>query len=200
MALRWSSSGRHRVLDFDIECRPLAWYGGDFVSKEVSAIAWKWVGERGGVHVRALGYETSEEMLSDFSQAYELADMVTGHYIRGYDLPTLNGAMMEFGLPALPSKLSQDTKLDLVSRQGVSASQENLAAMLGVQAPKVQMNQAKWRSANRLEPGGIDETVRRVAGDVRQHVELRRKLLDLGLLKPPVVWQSTAGRAAVYQP
>lgn len=198
--LRWTNKGPARVLDFDIECRPLAWYGGDFVSKEVTAIAWKWIGEKQGVQVRALGHVDSDVMLCDFIGEYMNADMVTGHYIRGFDLPTLNGALLEFGYRPLPSKLTQDTKMDLVSRQGVSASQENLAAMLGVRSPKIQMNQAKWRSANRLEGTGIRETVARVEGDVRQHVELRARLLELGMLKPPVMWRSTDSVAPVYAP
>lgn len=43
------SNGRARILDFDVECRPIAWYGGDWVTKQPTAIAWKFVGERGPV-------------------------------------------------------------------------------------------------------------------------------------------------------
>lgn len=199
MALRWSNAGRQRILDFDIECRPLAWLGGDFVTKEVTAIAWKRIGERGAVEVRALGHVDREQMLGEFVVEYEQADMVTGHFIRGFDLPTINGALLELGWRPLGHKLAQDTKLDLVARQGVSSSQESLAAMLGVKAPKVQMDQAKWRSANRLEDAGIEETIRRVTGDVRQHVEMRARLLELGMLRPPIVWRSS-GTPAEYTP
>jgi hypothetical protein len=31
-----------RVLDFDCEARPLHWISGDYVSKEITAIAWAW--------------------------------------------------------------------------------------------------------------------------------------------------------------
>ena len=58
-----------RVLDFDCECRPLSWYAGDMNSKEITAIAWKWIGEdipskgltQGAVylaeHIRAAGFK-----------------------------------------------------------------------------------------------------------------------------------------------
>jgi hypothetical protein len=37
---------------------------------------------------------------------YNAADIVTGHYIKKFDLPILNGALFEHGLPLLdPLKL-----------------------------------------------------------------------------------------------
>ena len=189
MTLRWSSAGPVRILDFDCEARPLHWYGGDFVSKEITAIAAKFIGER-HEHVWLLGQDEPEAMLEGFRALYDQADMVTGHFIRGYDLPTINGALTEYGLAPLGSKLSHDTKLDLMKRSGLSGSQENLGAMLGLKAPKVQMDQAKWREANRLTPEGLALTRRRVVGDVRQHIELRQRLIDLGYLGPPRVWRS----------
>jgi len=118
--------------------------------------------------------------------------MVTGHYIRGYDLPTLNAAYLEAGFSPLSDKLSQDTKLDLARKQGLGGSQRDLAAMLGVRAPKYAMHQTQWRSANRLEPEGIAETKRRATSDVRQHIAMRAALLAIGALGPPRVWRSIA--------
>ena len=57
--------------------------------------------------------------------------------------------------------------------------------MLGIDAPKVQMDQKKWREANRLTPEGIALTKERVVGDVIQHMELRNALIELGWLDPP---------------
>jgi hypothetical protein len=139
-------------------------------------------------------------MLWAFRQAYDAADIVTGHYIRGFDLPLLNGAALELGLEPLGPTLAQDTKGDLVRFSGLSKSQENLGAMLGLRHPKVGMDQASWRAANRLTPEGIERTRKRVVGDVRQHVEMRAALLDRGMLGPPRPWSPGAGTVKPYTP
>lgn len=206
---------RARILDFDCEARPLSWYGGDFVSKEVTAIAWAWVSSSdpkrtsGRVECALLGsgpfadftvdYQL-QKMLYAFRQAYDAADVVTGHYLRGFDLPLLNGAALELGLAPLGPKLVQDTKGDLVRFSGMSKSQEAIGAMLGLKHPKIGMTQDDWRSANRLEPEGIERTRRRVVGDVRQHVEMRAALLERGMLGPPRRWDSGARPEGRYQP
>lgn len=188
--LEWCATGKRlRILDFDCEARPLHWIGGDFVSKEVTAIAAKFIGEK-GEHVWLLGPDEPEAMLLGFRELYDRADMVVGHNIIRYDLPTLNGAMVEYGLPRLGDKLAHDTYLHLLKKDGLSFSQANLGAMLGLRSPKVGMDQAKWRKANRLLPGSFELTRKRVVGDVKQNIELRQRLLELGYLKPPTVWRS----------
>src|SRR4029077_888621 len=112
------------------------------------AIAWKWVGERaaptvvvvGESHDTRLVMEEEVAMLAAFREAYDAADIVTGHYIRGFDLPILNARMMRHGLPLLGSTMAQDTKGDLARGQGLSKSQENLGAMFELRHPKVPMN------------------------------------------------------------
>lgn len=175
------------ILDFDIENRPLSYWTPDRPSAEITAIAWSFGGNK--VEVRLLGRDDPEEMLTAFVTAYDLADMVTGHYIRRHDLPIINGALMEYGLPTLKPKLVQDTKVDLVKRADLPVSQEALAEMLGVPAPKISMSQVKWREANRLAPEGLALTEKRVVGDVKQHMKLRKALLKAGLLKAPRVWR-----------
>jgi len=183
-----------RILDLDVECRPLSWYGGDWVTKEITGIACQWLDRK-----RAECWVLTEEpgsmlvMLVAFRERYDLADMCTGHFIRGFDLPLLNGMMIDNGLPPLAKKLTHDTKLDLMKMQGLSKSQENLAALLGLKHPKVKMNQALWREANRLTPEGIALTRKRVVGDVKQHIEMRARLLELGMLGPPKLWAPGAG-------
>ena len=195
-----------RILDFDCEARPLSWYGGEFVTKELTAIACAFTPVKATSAVRIecwlLGTPEQQakypdivsgpEMLANFVERYNEADLVTGHYIRGYDLPVINGALLEFGLPLLGDKLAQDTKTDLVKRSGLSVSMENLGALLDLKHEKVQMDQAKWRSANRLEFAGIMQTKKRVIGDVREHIEMRAKLLELGALRAPSVWSGTS--------
>jgi hypothetical protein len=179
-----------RILDVDIENRPLSYLGQDYTTCEITGIAVCWHGQPKHMRVWLLGRDTPLTMLKGFREYYDDADMVTGHYIRMHDLPIINGAMVEYGLPPLSEKLTCDTKLDLVKKgQAWSASQENLAAMMGLSAPKVQMNTPKWREANRLTPAGLKLTERRVTGDVLQHMALRDALVDRGLLSEPKVWR-----------
>lgn len=189
-----------RILDFDIENRPLSYLGSDFTTGEVTAIAWAWTDRPTDVTVHLLGETPLPEILNAFVTVYQQADLVTGHYIRGHDLPMLNGALMEQRMPTLGDKMVSDTKLDLVRSKGVSLSQESIAAMFRLEHQKVQMNQAKWRSANRLEPAGLVEVRTRVVGDVTQHIEMRQELIDLGYLAPPHVWKSGSAKAEAYTP
>lgn len=188
-----------RVLDFDLENRPLSYLGSDFTTAEVTAIAWAWA-DTSDVTVRLLGETPLLDILREFVAAYNTADMVTGHFIIGHDLPMLNGALMECGLPPLGDKLVQDTKVHLMRAKGISKSQESLGAMFNLDAPKVGMNQSKWRAANRLTPEGLREVRERVVGDVRQHMELRRVLLERGMLAPPKMWRSGSTQLAEYTP
>jgi hypothetical protein len=189
-----------RVLDFDIENRPLTYLGSDFTTAEVTAIAWAWTDRPSEVTVHLLGETELSAILQQFVAVYQQADMVTGHFIRGHDLPMVNGALLECGLPPLVDKLVQDTKQDLMTLKGVSKSQESLGAMFGLAEPKVQMNQARWRAANRLTPEGLALVRERVVGDVRQHMAMRARMLDLGILGPPRLWKSGAASVDVYTP
>jgi hypothetical protein len=178
-----------RILDFDIENRPLSYLGQDYTTAEITAIAACWVGEPKTMTVWLLGRDLPQDMLECFRSMYNLADIVTGHYIRKHDLPIINGAMLEHGLASLSSKLTSDTKLDLVKHGHViSASQENLSETLGVTKPKVHMNTPRWREANRLTNDGLRLTAKRVMGDVVQHMALRKRMIQLDLLGAPKTW------------
>lgn len=185
--MKFVRSGEFRWLDFDIENRPLSYLGSDFTTAEITAIAASWVGED-KVHCWALGEVDGPTMLSEFKRLYDEADGVTGHYIRRHDLPIINGALMEYELPLLGPKMTCDTKLDLVRRKDISASQESLAEMYGLPQPKYHMSQPKWREGNRLTPEGIEYTKKRVIEDVVQHKALRQKLIEVGALKAPTTW------------
>ena len=179
-----------RILDFDIENRPLSYLGQDYTTAEITAIAWCFDGEPATMTCVLLGRDDPEQMLREFVKRYDAADMVTGHYIRMHDLPIINGALVERGLPCLADKLTCDTKLDLVKKGPViSASQENLCAMLGLRKPKVHMNTVMWREANRLTPAGLKLTAERAIGDVLQHMELRHALVARDLLSEPKTWR-----------
>lgn len=189
-----------RVLDFDIENRPLTYLGSDFTTAEVTAIAWAWVDRPEAVTVHLLGETDLPAILRAFLEMYHQADMVTGHYVRGHDVPMINGALMEQRMPPLPDKRVQDTKIDLVRSKGLSLSQESLSAMFRLEHQKQAMNQAQWRAANRLTPEGLAEVRRRAVGDVRQHIELRRELLACGYLAAPKMWRGGTAQVEAYQP
>lgn len=188
-----------KILDFDIENRPLAYLGPDYTTAEVTAIAACWHNQPRTMRVWLLGRDDPRVMLQEFRKLYEEADIVTGHYIRGHDLPVLNGAMLEQGMPPLGPKLTIDTKLDLVSVRYISMSQENLSEMFGIIQPKAHMSNAMWRESNRLTPKGLALTYKRVIGDVIQHMRLREKLTEQNMLKAPKVW-SGAGHTEAYVP
>lgn len=194
-------SGNLLVLDFDLENRPLSYLGPDWTSAEVTAIAWSWLGERtvkyllltaDGRYVDRHGERrTAREAFEHFRDILVSADVVTGHYVRKHDLPIINAALLESGLPPLPPLLVSDTHADLVRRKDLSASQENLAALLGLPEPKHHMTQTEWREANRLfTDDKLALTRRRVVSDVVQHKALRAELVRRGLLRPPRRWSS----------
>ena len=194
-----------RILDFDIEARPLGWYGGDWVHKEPTAIAVAWIvdGEPTDLdcHLLTRRRGSGRAMLRWFRSLYDQADIVTGHYIRGFDLPVLNGAMYEYDLGPLDPKMAHDTKLDEIKIQGLSGSQENRGAMLGVVAPKVGMTMADWREANRLTTKGLDLVRERAVGDVVQHAYMREEQMRRGFLGPPQVWDpGGSGPSGGYTP
>jgi hypothetical protein len=177
-----------KILDFDIENRPLTYMGNDFTSADVTAIAWSWTHQK-KIHCKLIPVHSYEDMLLSFLEAYNEADVVTGHFIRKHDLDHVNGALFEFGLPKLTSKLVQDTYLDTTKGRGLSMSQEAMADLKGVEESKFRMSQYNWRLANRLTPEGVKLTRQRVVDDVRQNKALREQLLTDGQLAPPKIWR-----------
>lgn len=179
---------QHRILDFDSECRPMH-YSEWRPESQITAIAWSWIGED-NVECVVLEQDLSNEkqMLLRFLEAYNQADIVTGHYLRKHDLPLVNDHCIRAGLPLLQAKLVSDTKDDFPKVKGLGLSQENLSTLLHLDAEKHSMIGSSWREANSLSPAGLDETWTRVVSDVRQHKELRAKLVEAGVLKTPRMW------------
>lgn len=182
---------KHRlnVLDFDIENRPLSYWVPDKPTAEITAIASCWHGEPKSMVVHLLGQDSPVAILKNFVARYNDADIVTGHYIRRHDLPIINGALLEYGLPKLQPKMTIDTRLDMYKKGDIPATQEYLSELLGIDLPKVHMTQVQWREANRLTLAGLQATFNRVTGDVLQHMALRVKMSELGLLSAPKVWK-----------
>lgn len=178
-----------RILDFDSECRPMH-YSEWRAESQITGIAWSWVGEE-EVEVRLLEQDLSNEwaMLDEFLDAYNAADMVTGHYLRKHDLPLINDHCLRMGFPTLKPILVSDTMADLPAVKGLGKSQENLADTFGLDAEKHHMCGSKWRVANDLSPAGREGTRTRVVADVVQNKELRQEFIDRGVLKAPRLWR-----------
>jgi hypothetical protein len=190
------TKGRFWVLDFDIENRPLSYHFPD-PTAEVTAIAAAWADHPKDVFVWLLKPAETDaehaaymtEMLLGFKELYDAADMVTGHYITRHDLPIINGALMDYNLPVLEQKMVQDTKTQMVKKADVPATQEYLAEMERLKSRKVHMTQHDWRQANRLTVEGREAARKRVTGDVRQHMKLRKAMIRDRLLHSPTIWR-----------
>lgn len=188
-----------RILDLDIENRPLTYWQPDRPTADITAIAWMWADDHESLTVRALGEVSQRKMLQDFAEVYAQADIVTGHYLTRHDLPIINGALYEHGLPLLGSKRASDTKTHMFTKADIPATQEYLLELLDPQCPlgielvKYHMTQDKWRRANRLTKEGIALTKKRVTTDVHAHVHMREAMLDRGWLGFPTIWSPGGG-------
>jgi len=176
-----------RILDFDIETAPLT-YWGLRPTALITAIASCFADDLSSMTVRLLGRDDPVEMLEEISDKYNEADMVTGHNIRRFDLPMINGALLEHGLEPLKPKMTQDTYLDMKKRGDIPASQEYLLDLFNL-GTKIHMGQHAWRQSNRLRPEGLEKTYKRVSGDVYDHMKLRVHMIQRDLLKAPKVWR-----------
>ena len=185
----FQSKRRVKILDFDIENRPLAYWYDDIASVEITAIASCWVDDLNSLQVHLLGRSAPEEMLKAFVTRYNEADMVTGHNIRRHDLPIINGALMEYGLPQLEPKLTCDTRWDLRKKAGIPASQEFFEALFETPIQKQKVSHKDWRSGNRFELNGMKIVDQRVTSDVLGHILMRNDMLKRNLLKAPRVWK-----------
>lgn len=182
---------QRRILHFDIETRKVGFFSaGKFNPDgcEPVAIACSWADKEATRVFSQLVYPL-RDMLDIFWSWWDKADMVTGHYIRKFDLPIINGVLLENKLPPLSPKLTSDTKLDLKKRGGIGASQENLADLMELEERKFGMSDSKWRRVARLEPEAMEDARTRVISDVKQHKALRRELCALGWMNPPKLWR-----------
>lgn len=190
--------GQVRILCFDLENRPLAyWFDGETTS-EITAFGWKWADEK---QVRTLllrpdgNFERDDDEVftrraayGHFQHVLEEAGLVYGHNIRRHDLPMFQAHLLRVGLSPLRGMLTTDTCRDLPRRKGLSYSLENMVAMYGIKGAKYTMSQPMWEDANRLTDTGLEFARKRVASDVLLQERLRAKLLSLGILGAPKGW------------
>lgn len=187
-----------KVLGWDIENRPAAyWFDGQTTS-EITAIGYKWLHED-VVHTLMLRnngrFECDEgDRITDrkayikFRDVLGRADITFGHNLRKHDLPIFQAGLLRRELPPIAPLLVTDTLRDIPRKNGLSASLANLAAMYGLEGEKQSMNHSEWEKSNRLTDEGIALARGRVVGDVLLQEQLRAKLLSLDLLRPPRRW------------
>jgi hypothetical protein len=188
-----------RILVFDLEARPIAWYGGDWVTKQITIASSAWVDDPEGTmetYYLTKDSRSFPRMLTKMAKRISEADVVSGHYIRGFDLPLLNGNLFLSDLPMLGPVLTQDTKGELPKMGGMSKSMENLGGTVKLEQPKVGMNTGRWWEANTLELDGMAYARTRAEGDVLENIELRFELLRRGALGPPKLWHPGDGHMA----
>lgn len=196
-----------RILDFDSECRPDAYLGGDFTTRSLTGIAAKFIGEDGPVWCECIyaggrpHREQLREMLEGFRALYDAADVVTGHNILRHDLPIISGAMVYCGMPKLGEKTASDTLLHgPKSGLSFSRSQENFGDLLGILADKYHMNNANWKRANTLDADQVALTRERVTSDVIMHMELRAAMIERDYLGRETVWSPGGGATSAGAP
>lgn len=183
-----------RILDFDIENKPVSYGGMDFTFGVVTAIACCWADDPKSMRV---WFRDRNTPTVHFPKAHLLAiralfaeaGILTGHFIRRHDLPALNGEFLMAGLPPMPERLTIDTKSDLTARGLISHSQENLAAYLFRAEAKLHMTEMDWREANLFLPAGVEKAKKRAVDDVIQHMALRTELNRIGHLGEPKTWR-----------
>jgi hypothetical protein len=123
--------------------------------------------------------------LAMFRDAYEEADVLVGHNVRGFDYATINGEMLIAGLPPLSRKEMHDTLRDQRRSGGQSRSLGNLLPRVGTSADKPSVHPSTWESAfNDYEPDALREVWNRCVADVMGHYELHTALRRQGWLKP----------------
>lgn len=187
-----------KCLCWDVENRGAAYWFDGTMTSQITAIGWKWEHEK-DVHTLLLRHDGYWEADDDirvpdvhaytrFRDVLGSADLVYGHNIRKHDLPMFNSGLLRRKLDPLPAILTTDTLKDYPRRNGMSASLENLAVLYGLKATKHHMSIMDWEEANNLHDSGIAKAKTRVVSDVLLQEQLRQKLIDLNLLKPPRRW------------
>jgi hypothetical protein len=195
-----------RILCFDIETMPVGFSEWD-PEAEIVAICTYWVGEKEAPRYWLVRPENVKKTLKEFCGVYDQADLVVGQYIRKFDLPTINGALMMHGLPTLQEKLTQDTKDDWGKKRGVSASLESFLVyyqtmdrLVTVHGKiyKAHLGKAHWRLIYRAlcslrsdawSQAQLNLLRSRCQGDVVATAKVFNKMAKLGHLRAPKMWR-----------
>jgi hypothetical protein len=115
--------------------------------------------------------------------------LAVGHNAVRYDLPLLNGMLIKLGLEPLSPVLVSDTYLHtLKSGLAYSKSLANMAQRFGIPA-KGHMSEVDWEGVYEGNPQALARLKEYNVQDVQVTLELRRVLLERGLLRPPRTWR-----------
>jgi hypothetical protein len=156
-----------------------------WVPDKITVAAWSWVGDD-QVFCLTTGKDgffskrIRGERLAPLLKALRSADVLTGHNILRFDLPVLNAECLRCGLEPLRQISVQDT-IKLPRTKGFKKGQDDLSRAFGVKLKKKGLTWTEWDEA--YEEDGWPKAVDRCVSDVRQHKELRAKLLDRGVLR-----------------
>jgi DNA polymerase elongation subunit (family B) len=180
-----------KVLDFDIETLAAGFADPEWVPQKITCVSWSWV-DSDDVEVIVCGPmgffnpEIRLPMVEALVEQINEADMVTGHNILRFDLPVLNSECLRLGLPPLDRVKAQDT-MRIVKTKGFKKGQDNLGGLLKTLEQKMSLDWQGWENA--YEEDGWETVKERCASDVIMHKQLRKKMVDLGWLKKPVLWE-----------
>lgn len=156
----------------------------------MTAIAWSWLDEDKVTCRTLVDYAKTvpdflqvlftgcRPLLAEFVEVYNQADIVTGHNINRFDVPAINAELMRLMLPPLQDKPRIDTMKLKAKARGFKKAQDVMAATFGLTAEKKALNWAEWKQA--YATPGWPVIRERCAGDVVQHKQLLRKLLEMG--------------------
>lgn len=196
------------VLIFDLEARPTAWIGGDYVGRTMTAFAYTYLDAGDDVVCRTLqSTGTPEERISswhdmviEIAAAVESADLVIGHWVRGFDLPLLNADLERVGrIEPLGRLLTIDTKSDRLTGSGLSQSLENLAFRYDTSVQKMDMREPMWEEYNCWQTERSVKWVRdRVSTDILATRELYVAMNDAGRLLGPKAWDPSSASLPRY--
>jgi len=181
------------VLDFDIETIAAGFADPNWVPQKITCVAWSWVGSD-KVESTVCGPEglfgdssLRAVMLAPLLAEIARADMVTGHNLLRFDLPVINSECMRLGVEPIRSVLVQDT-MRFLRAKGFKKGQDTVGSMLRLRNQKMGLNWQDWQDA--YDEEGWADIKARAETDVVMHKEMRLKLLERNILKPPVRWRA----------
>lgn len=195
------ATGPQDILIFDVEVRPTAWIGGDFVGRSMTCASYSWLDED-YVSTNIITRESTSnfDVVIPLASAIEAADLAVGHFIRGFDFTVLSGDLERNGLAPLEKVNTIDTKMDRLATSGLSESLENLIARYKLDTEKLRMSEPDWEAFNLYQPPALVEKVRaRCESDVKATKELFVALRDAGRLKDTKVWTPEMKKVPRYR-
>ena len=183
----WKVVSTRPVWCFDVEARPGPWLAADITAKHMLSLAGCYAGKPKTMAYLAPGFDADD--LEEFVTPIREGALVVTHNGFRYDLPFLNGTLIRLGLRPLGSVLVHDTYHHLPKRgRAFSGSLGNMARRFDVGVSKGSMSEYDWDLAYQGDPTALEKLRVYNVGDVKTTLALRKKLMELNLLRPPSRW------------